>query len=142
VRGDIVDKVQADVTNEVLPKLALMGRRCPMGIASRRAERSRKASGKQRAVAVFPVMALATLALPMIQLQSFSRPAPVFITAAGLIGATAALPSAIGLASSPSRLIALPVIMRNMGSWSIRSTTISPPVIACAIIDATWTRGP
>src|SRR5205814_2630610 len=42
--------------------------------------------------AVFPVMAVAMLALLMVQLQSFSRLALVFITAPlGLIGATGAL---------------------------------------------------
>jgi multidrug efflux pump subunit AcrB len=43
-------------------------------------------------VAVFPVMAIVTLSLLMIQLQSFSRLALVFATAPlGLIGATGAL---------------------------------------------------
>jgi multidrug efflux pump subunit AcrB len=43
-------------------------------------------------VAVFPVMALAMLALLMVQLQSFSRLALVFVTGPlGLIGATGAL---------------------------------------------------
>ena len=94
VRGDIVDKVQApDVTNEVLPKLAPIQASLPYGYRIETGgaiEESVKANSAL--VAVFPVMALAMLALLMIQLQSFSRLALVFITAPlGLIGATAAL---------------------------------------------------
>jgi multidrug efflux pump len=94
VRGDIVDKVQApDVTNEVLPKLAPIKASLPYGYRIETGgaiEESVKANSAL--VAVFPVMALAMLALLMIQLQSFSRLALVFITAPlGLIGATAAL---------------------------------------------------
>jgi multidrug efflux pump len=94
VRGDIVDKVQApDVTNEVLPKLAPIKASLPYGYRIETGgaiEESAKANSAL--VAVFPVMALAMLALLMIQLQSFSRLALVFITAPlGLIGATAAL---------------------------------------------------
>ena len=94
VRGDIVDKVQApDVTNEVLPKLAPIKASLPYGYRIETGgaiEESAKANSAL--VAVFPAMALAMLALLMIQLQSFSRLALVFITAPlGLIGATAAL---------------------------------------------------
>ncbi len=91
VRGDIVDKVQApDVTNEVLPKLAPIKASLPYGYRIETGgaiEESVKANSAL--VAVFPVMALAMLALLMIQLQSFSRLALVFVTAPlGLIGAT------------------------------------------------------
>src|SRR5713101_40368 len=94
VRGDIVDKVQApDVTNEILPKLAPIEAVLPYGYRIETGgsiEESVKANGAL--VAVFPVMALAMLALLMVQLQSFSRLALVFVTGPlGLIGATGAL---------------------------------------------------
>jgi multidrug efflux pump subunit AcrB len=94
VRGDIVDNVQApDVTNEILPKLKPIQDALPYGYRIETGgaiEESVKANAAL--VAVFPVMAVAMLALLMIQLQSFSRLALVFITAPlGLIGATAAL---------------------------------------------------
>src|SRR5712692_5312540 len=94
VRGDIVDKVQApDVTNEVLPKLAPIKAALPFGYRIETGgsiEESVKANGAL--VLVFPAMALAMLALLMVQLQSFSRLALVFVTAPlGLIGATGAL---------------------------------------------------
>jgi multidrug efflux pump subunit AcrB len=94
VRGDIVDNVQApDVTNEILPKLASIKTALPYGYRVETGgsiEESVKANAAL--VVVFPVMALAMLALLMVQLQSFSRLALVFVTAPlGLIGATGAL---------------------------------------------------
>jgi multidrug efflux pump len=94
VRADIVDKVQApDVTNEILPKLAPITAGLPYGYRIETGgaiEESVKAN--VALAAVFPAMALAMLTLLMIQLQSFSRLALVFITAPlGLIGATVAL---------------------------------------------------
>jgi multidrug efflux pump len=94
VRGDIVDNVQApDVTNEVLPKLKPIKDALPYGYRIETGgsiEESVK--GNSSLVAVFPVMAIVTLSLLMIQLQSFSRLALVFATAPlGLIGATGAL---------------------------------------------------
>jgi multidrug efflux pump len=94
VRGDIVDNVQApDVTNEVLPRLAGIKSALPYGYRIETGgaiEESAKANASL--VAVFPVMAAVMLTLLMIQLQSFSRLALVFVTAPlGLIGATAAL---------------------------------------------------
>jgi len=94
VRSDIVDSVQApDVTNEVLPKLATIKAALPHGYRIETGgsiEESVKANAAL--VVVFPVMAVAMLALLMIQLQSFSRLALVFATGPlGLIGATGAL---------------------------------------------------
>jgi multidrug efflux pump len=94
VRGDIVDNVQApDVTNEVLPKLRPIMAALPYGYRIEiggSIEESVKANAAL--VVVFPVMAIAMLALLMVQLQSFSRLALVFVTAPlGLIGATGAL---------------------------------------------------
>jgi multidrug efflux pump len=94
VRGDIVDNVQApDVTNEVLPKLQGIKDALPYGYRIETGgsiEESAKANGAL--VAVFPVMAVVMLGLLMVQLQSFSRLALVFVTAPlGLIGATGVL---------------------------------------------------
>jgi multidrug efflux pump subunit AcrB len=94
VRADIVDGVQApDVSSEVLPKLQGIKDALPYGYRIETGgsiEESEKANGAL--VAVFPVMAIAMLTLLMIQLQSFSRLALVFVTAPlGLIGATGAL---------------------------------------------------
>jgi multidrug efflux pump len=94
VRGDIVDNVQApDVTSEVLPKLQDIKQALPYGYRIETGgaiEESAKANGAL--IAVFPVMAVAMLGLLMLQVQSFSRLALVFVTAPlGLIGATAAL---------------------------------------------------
>ena len=93
-RGDIVDGVQApDVSNEVEPKLQAIKDALPYGYRIETGgsiEESVKANGAL--AAVFPVMAIVMLALLMIQLQSFSRLALVFVTAPlGLIGATGAL---------------------------------------------------
>jgi multidrug efflux pump subunit AcrB len=92
--GDIVDHVQApDVSNEVEPKLKPIKDALPYGYRIETGgsiEESVKAN--TALAAVFPVMAIAMLALLMIQLQSFSRLALVFATAPlGLIGATGAL---------------------------------------------------
>ena len=93
-RGDIVDKVQApDVSNEVLPKLQKIKDALPYGYRIETGgsiEESAKANASL--AAVFPAMAIVMLTLLMIQLQSFSRLALVFVTAPlGLIGATGAL---------------------------------------------------
>jgi multidrug efflux pump len=93
-RGDIVDGVQApDVSNAILPQLQSIRDALPFGYridTGGSVEESAKAN--VALVAVFPVMAIVMLALLMIQLQSFSRLALVFVTAPlGLIGATGAL---------------------------------------------------
>ena len=94
VRGDIVDGVQPpDVSNEIAPKLQTIKDALPYGYRIETGgsiEESAKAN--VALAAVFPVMAVVMLALLMIQLQSFSRLALVFVTAPlGLIGATGAL---------------------------------------------------
>src|SRR5262249_22973304 len=77
----------------ILPKLQSIKDALPYGYRIETGgaiEESAKANGAL--VAVFPVMAIAMLSLLMIQLQSFSRLALVFVTAPlGLIGATGAL---------------------------------------------------
>jgi len=94
VRGDIVDRVQApDVSKAVEPKLQSIKDALPYGYRIETGgsiEESVKANSAL--LAVFPLMAIAMLAILMIQLQSFSRLALVFATAPlGLIGATGAL---------------------------------------------------
>jgi len=86
--------VQApDVSKAVEPKLQSIKDALPYGYRIETGgsiEESVKANSAL--VAVFPVMAIAMLAILMIQLQSFSRLALVFATAPlGLIGATGAL---------------------------------------------------
>ncbi len=93
-RGDIVDHVQApDVSKEVETKLKGVVEALPYGYRIETGgsiEESVKANSAL--AAVFPVMAIVMLAFLMIQLQSFSRLALVFVTAPlGLIGATGAL---------------------------------------------------
>ena len=93
-RGDIVDGVQApDVSTEVLAKLGGIEGALPYGYRIETGgsiEESAKAN--VALAAVFPAMGVVMLALLMIQLQSFSRLALVFVTAPlGLIGATGAL---------------------------------------------------
>jgi multidrug efflux pump len=94
VRGDVVDRVQPpDVTTAVLRKLGPVKAALPEGYRIETGgaiEESAKANSAL--VVVFPVMAVVMLGLLMVQLQSFSRLALVFVTAPlGLIGATGAL---------------------------------------------------
>jgi multidrug efflux pump len=93
-RGDVVDRVQPpDVSKEVEAKLTGIKDALPYGYRIETGgsiEESVKANSAL--AAVFPVMAIVMLAFLMIQLQSFSRLALVFVTAPlGLIGATGAL---------------------------------------------------
>jgi multidrug efflux pump subunit AcrB len=119
VRSDIVDHVQApDVSKEVEAKLTGIKNALPYGYrieAGGSIEESAKANAAL--VAVFPVMVIVMLAFLMLQLQSFSRLALVFVTAPlGLIGATGALL----IANKPFGFVALlglialaGMIMRN-----------------------------
>ncbi|HET7717832.1 MAG TPA: efflux RND transporter permease subunit, partial [Bauldia sp.] len=93
-RADIVDGVQApDVSNEILPRLEPIIKALPAGYrieAGGSVEESVKANAAL--AAVFPIMAVAMLSILMVQLQSFTRLALVFVTAPlGMIGATMAL---------------------------------------------------
>ncbi|MCZ7658232.1 MAG: efflux RND transporter permease subunit [Xanthobacteraceae bacterium] len=118
-RADIVDGVQApDVSREISAKLKGIADALPYGYRIEpggSVEESAKANGAL--AAVFPVMAIVMLGILMIQLQSFSRLALVFVTAPlGLIGATGALL----LADRPFGFVALlglialaGMIMRN-----------------------------
>jgi multidrug efflux pump subunit AcrB len=119
VRGDVVDGVQPpDVSNAIAPKLQPIKDALPYGYRIETGgaiEESAKAN--VALAAVFPAMAVVMLALLMIQLQSFSRLALVFVTAPlGLIGATGALL----IANKPFGFVALlglialaGMIMRN-----------------------------
>jgi multidrug efflux pump len=148
VRGDVVDNVQApDVTSEVLPKLRSIRAALPYGYRIETGgsiEESAKANGAL--LVVFPVMAIAMLALLMVQLQSFSRLALVFVTAPlGLIGATGALL----VSNRPFGFVALLGLIALAG-MIMRNTVILVDQIDCdiaaghgrhrAVIDATIRR--
>jgi multidrug efflux pump len=119
VRSDVADGVQApDLTNRIWPKLKDIrdnlapGYRLEIGGAIEESEK-----GNASIFALFPLMIMAMLALLMIQLQSFSRVALVFMTAPlGIVGASLAL----NLANKPFGFVALlglialaGMIMRN-----------------------------
>jgi multidrug efflux pump len=119
VRSDVIDGVQPpDVTNQIWPALQPIrdrlepGYRLEIGGA---VEESQK--GNASIFALFPVMVLAMLTILMVQLQSFSRLALVFLTAPlGIIGASLAL----NLSNKPFGFVALlglialaGMIMRN-----------------------------
>jgi multidrug efflux pump subunit AcrB len=119
VRSDVVDGAQApDVSNAVWPKLKDIrehlepGYRLEMGGAI---EESQK--GNSSLAVLFPVMGIVMLTLLMIQLQSFSRLALVFLTAPlGIVGTSLAL----NLTGAPFGFVALlglialaGMIMRN-----------------------------
>ncbi len=119
VRSDVVDGAQApDVSNAVWPKLKDIrdklepGYRIEMGGAI---EESQKGNGSL--LVLFPVMGIVMLTLLMIQLQSFSRLALVFLTAPlGIVGTSLAL----NLTGAPFGFVALlglialaGMIMRN-----------------------------
>ena len=122
VRGDIIDRVQApDVSNEIAPKLQTIKDALPYGYRIETGgaiEESAKANASL--AAVFPAMAVAMLAILMIQLQSFSRLALVFATAPlGIIGATGALL----IANRPFGFVAL-LGMIALAGMIMRNTVI------------------
>jgi multidrug efflux pump subunit AcrB len=119
VRADVIDGVQPpDVTHQIWPALQPIrdrlepGYRLEIGGAVEESEK-----GNASIFALFPVMVLAMLTILMVQLQSFSRLALVFLTAPlGIIGASLAL----NLAGKPFGFVALlglialaGMIMRN-----------------------------
>ena len=94
VRGDIADGAQApDVTAEILPALEPIRARLPAGYRIETGGAVEESAKGQASVnLILPLMVLVTLALLMVQLQSFGRVAMVLLTAPlGLIGVAAAL---------------------------------------------------
>jgi multidrug efflux pump subunit AcrB len=94
VQGDIIDGVQPpDVTAEVLPHLEAIKARLPDGYridTGGSVEESAKAN--KALVLLFPVMIIATLALIMFQVRSFSAMFMTFATGPlGLVGAVPTL---------------------------------------------------
>jgi multidrug efflux pump subunit AcrB len=94
VQGDVIDGVQPpDVTAEVLPQLASLKASLPDGYridTGGSVEESAKAN--KALVLLFPVMILATLALIMFQVRSFSATFMTFATGPlGLVGAVPTL---------------------------------------------------
>jgi multidrug efflux pump len=119
VRADVVDNVQPpDVTNQIWPTLKDIREKLPQGYrleVGGAIEESEK--GNASIFVLFPIMLVAMLSLLMIQLQSFSRLALVFMTAPlGIIGASLAL----NVSNKPFGFVALlglialaGMIMRN-----------------------------
>lgn len=95
VQGDVIDGAQPpDVTAEVLPELAAIKASLPDGYridTGGSVEESAKAN--QALVLLFPIMILATLALIMFQVRSFSAMFMAFAT--GPLGLVGAMPTLI-----------------------------------------------
>jgi len=119
VRGDIVDGVQApDVSNEVLPRLKPIQDALPYGYRIETGgaiEESEKANASL--AMVFPVMAVAMLAILMIQLQSFSRLLMVFLTGPlaiiGVVPALLVFQAPFGFVALLGMIALAGMIMRN-----------------------------
>jgi multidrug efflux pump subunit AcrB len=119
VRSDVRDGVQApDVTSQIWPKLAeIRDHLEPAYRIEPGGAFEESAKGNASIFILFPVMAMAMLTLLMIQLQSFSRLALVFLTAPlGIVGASLGL----NVANQPFGFVALlglialaGMIMRN-----------------------------
>ncbi|HZR75428.1 efflux RND transporter permease subunit [Bradyrhizobium sp.] len=119
VRGDVVDGVQApDVTNQIWPKLQnIRDHLEPAYRIEPGGAFEESAKGNASIFVLFPLMVMVMLTLLMIQLQSFSRLALVFLTAPlGIVGASLGL----NVANQPFGFVALlglialaGMIMRN-----------------------------
>jgi multidrug efflux pump len=119
VRGDVVDGVQApDVTNQIWPRLKdIRDHLEPAYRIEPGGAFEESAKGNASIFVLFPVMVIVMLTLLMIQLQSFSRLALVFLTAPlGIVGASLGL----NVANQPFGFVALlglialaGMIMRN-----------------------------
>jgi multidrug efflux pump subunit AcrB len=119
VRGDVVDGVQApDVTNQIWPRLKdIRDHLEPAYRIEPGGAFEESAKGNASIFVLFPMMVIVMLTLLMIQLQSFSRLALVFLTAPlGIVGASLGL----NVANQPFGFVALlglialaGMIMRN-----------------------------
>ena len=120
--SDVVDGAQPpDVSNALWPKLAPLrealppGYRIELGGAIEEAKK-----GNSALFGIFPIMVMAMLTLLMIQMQSFSRLAIVFVTAPlGIVGASIAL----SLAHAPFGFVALLGLIALAG-MDMRNTVI------------------
>lgn len=138
VRADVVDGVQPpDVTAQLLPKLQTIkdglapGYRIETGGAVEESEKANAAL-----FVLFPIMFLAMLTLLMIQLQSFSRLALVFLTAPlGLIGTSVGL----NLAHKPFGFTALLGLIALAG-MIMRNTLILVDQIESDVASGSYTR--
>lgn len=139
VRADVVDGVQPpEVTGKILPLLQPIkdslepGYRIETGGSVEESEKANAAL-----FSLFPVMFLAMLTLLMLQLQSFSRLALVFLTAPlGIIGTAAAL--LIG--GKPFGFVALLGLIALAG-MIMRNTLILVDQIESDVASGTYTRG-
>ncbi len=148
VRSDVVDNVQPpDVTNQIWPTLKEIRDQLPQGYRLEiggTIEESEK--GNASIAALYPLMFVVMLFLLMVQLQSFSRLALVFLTAPlGIIGASLGL----NLANKPFGFVALlglialaGMIMRNAVILvdQIETDVSEGHTRRVAIIDATVRR--
>jgi multidrug efflux pump len=139
VRADVTDGVQPpDVTARILPLLQPIkdslepGYRIETGGAVEESEKANAAL-----FVLFPIMLLAMLTLLMVQLQSFSRLALVFLTAPlGLIGTSIGLL----LAHKPFGFVALLGLIALAG-MIMRNTLILVDQIESDVASGSHTRG-
>jgi multidrug efflux pump subunit AcrB len=136
--ADVVDGVQPpDASLSLWPKLASIRESLPPGYRIELGgaiEESQK--GNSSIFALFPVMILAMLTLLMIQMQSFSRLAMVFLTAPlGIVGASLAL----NLAGRPFGFVALLGLIALAG-MDMRNTVILIDQIEADVRDRGLTR--
>ncbi|GLK83559.1 efflux RND transporter permease subunit [Ancylobacter defluvii] len=139
VRADVADGVQPpDVTARTLPLLQPIkdslepGYRIETGGAVEESEKANAAL-----FVIFPIMFLAMLTLLMLQLQSFSRLALVFMTAPlGLIGTAAGLL----IAQKPFGFVALLGVIALAG-MIMRNTLILVDQIESDVASGSHTRG-
>ncbi len=139
VRADVVDGVQPpEVTGKILPLLQPIkdslepGYRIETGGSVEESEKANAAL-----FSLFPIMFLAMLTLLMLQLQSFSRLALVFLTAPlGLIGTAAALL----IANKPFGFVALLGLIALAG-MIMRNTLILVDQIESDVASGISTRG-
>ena len=148
VRADTQPGVQApDATAAVLPLLAGVKASLPPGYAIETAGAvEESAKGSASINKVMPVMLVATLALLMVQMQSFARVLMVVATAPlGLVGATAALlltGAPFGFVATLGLIALAGIIMRNSVILvdQIERDIRDGAVPAEAIVDATVRR--
>ncbi|MBC7800376.1 MAG: efflux RND transporter permease subunit, partial [Gemmatimonadaceae bacterium] len=148
VRGDIADTTQAPVvTAQVLPALDGIKARLPAGYRIETAGAVEESAKGQASInAVMPLMLFATVALLMVQLQSFSRVFMVVLTAPlGLIGVAAALlvtGAPFGFVATLGFIALAGTIMRNAVILvdQIETDARSGMPLAEAIVEATVRR--
>jgi multidrug efflux pump len=119
VRADILDgSLAPDITDQILPEILAIQDELPPGYAIEVGAAKENAWLAQRSILVWiPLVAVVTLLLLMVQLQSLSRSLLVIVTAPlGLIGAAFALllfGAPFGFVALPGIIALAGMIMRN-----------------------------